>query len=51
MKEILIRPNDLLEFMTEENYKKFIKSLKRRLKSEKEPIWIIGQVLEKKDYF
>ena len=50
MKEILIAPDDLKEFMPIESYYKFIKKLKKRLKTNC-PIWIIGQLLEKKDYF
>ena len=49
MKEILITPNELTKYMTEANYKKFIKELTKKFKNTKGSIWIVAQILEKKD--
>jgi len=51
MKEILITPSDLCKYMTEDNYKKFISKLIKQFKSTKGSIWILAQILEKKDCF
>lgn len=47
MTEILITPSELRRFMSEENYTKFINTLRAKLKN-KGPIWIIAQVSEEK---
>ena len=52
MKEILITRDDLLQFMTQKNYLKFLTFCQKELKNhELKPIWIIAQILEQKDYF
>ena len=53
MEQVLISRDDLLEFMGEENYFKFLNELKRKIKKtanngdcgayNDEPIWIIAE--------
>lgn len=44
MKQILIRPEDLIYYMEEENYEQFLKRIRTRNNlPENEPIWIIAE--------
>jgi hypothetical protein len=52
MKQDIITSSDLLKYMNKKDYVKFIKEIRTRMKIPvNEPLWIIAQQLEKKDYF
>lgn len=44
MREILICPDDLIEFMGHKKYDEFLKKLQKRFKTTN-PIWIVAQDL------
>ena len=50
MKEILIRPGNIVKYMGEENYRKFVDEIDNKFEEAK-GFWLVAQQSEKGDIF